>query len=580
LQSTVKHDRRGFYPNFAQEVFPMRGSAPKFCKLVFLFLFLAVLVPFTFASGPYQVGSANTVTADPLVTRPSTTPCVVQLFSNAQFYDFNNEDYTYTPPAACPGPWAKVVLESDISVQAGIQYDRTANYWLGPYNIYFGTTAEPSAIGPSWHVEQDLTDYSSIFTTAQSGVASIGNTLCCGLTSIIFASADIEFYPLAANRPAPTTATAVFPLSAGPSGGTVTLNTSTDTLAGTFTLPTNVSAAYLDVWSQGQSGDEFWYTCVPSDVATELESCSNTGFRETEITIDGQPAGVAPVFPWIFTGGIDPFLWFPLPGVQTLNLVPYRVNLTPFAGLLSNGQPHTVSISVFNANGYFEDTANLLVYTDPKVTQVTGGIISDTLAAPSPTVTENLKTTPNGYVFGSVGVASARSYVISGNAVTSAGNILTTVSQSVNFTNTQNFALTATKYQQDISQGTTLRSTATQAIGGNTIATTNQTYAWPLVVDISVVVNSDGSEDQTTKITQEDQASVSSTGLSPFSSSLYNYGAHTDTLEFDSSGNFIGNTGMTSGQQYSYTDSNGNNYKCAVAAAANVLTSFSGGCAQ
>jgi hypothetical protein len=502
------------------------------------------------------------------------------LFSNAQFYDFNNEDYTYTPPAACPGPWAKVVLESDISVQAGIQYDRTANYWLGPYNIYFGTTAEPSAIGPSWHVEQDLTDYSSIFTTAQSGVASIGNTLCCGLTSIIFASADIEFYPLATNRPTPTTATAVFPLSAGPSGGTVTLNTSTDTLAGTFTLPTNVSAAYLDVWSQGQSGDEFWYTCVPSDVATELESCSNTGFRETEITIDGQPAGVAPVFPWIFTGGIDPFLWFPLPGVQTLNLVPYRVNLTPFAGLLSNGQPHTVSISVFNANGYFEDTANLLVYTDPKVTQVTGGIISDTLAAPSPTVTENLKTTPNGYVFGSVGVASARSYVISGNAVTSAGNILTTVSQSVNFTNTQNFALTATKYQQDISQGTTLRSTATQAIGGNTIATTNQTYAWPLVVDISVVVNSDGSEDQTTKITQEDQASVSSTGLSPFSSSLYNYGAHTDTLEFDSSGNFIGNTGMTSGQQYSYTDSNGNNYKCAVAAAANVLTSFSGGCAQ
>jgi hypothetical protein len=557
----------------------MRRTARLSC-IALLFLISTALVPGAFASGPYQVGSANTVTADPLVNRPTTTPCIVSLFSDAQFYDFNNEDFNYAPPTDCPGPWAKVILESDISVQAGIQYDRTANYWLGPYNIYFGTTAEPSAIGPSWHVENDLTDYSSIFTTAQAGVASIGNTLCCGLTSIIFASAQLEFYPLPANRPAPVTANVVLPLSAGPSGGTVTLNTGTDTLAGTFTMPTNISAAYLDVWSQGQSGDEFWYTCVPSDVATELESCSNTSFRETEITIDGQPAGVAPVFPWIFTGGIDPFLWFPLPGVQTLNLAPYRVNLTPFAGLLSNGQPHTVSISVFNANGYFEDTANLLLYTDPNVTQVTGGIVNDTLAAPVPTVTENLTTTPNGYVFGSVGVSSARSYVISGNAVTSAGNVLTTISQTVDFTNTQNFALTATKYQQDISQALSLVSTATQKIGSQTLATTHQTYHWPLVTDISYVVNSDGTSAQTTKIKQEDQADVTSTGLAPLTSSLLNYGTHIDTLNFDSSGNFTGNTGMSSGQKYSYTDSNGNIYKCALAAANNVLTSFSGGCAQ
>src|SRR3984957_18879086 len=121
----------------------MRCPAPTCPNLIFLCALFAVLVPFPFASGPYQVGSANTVTADPLVTRPTTTPCVVQLFSNAQFFDFNNEDFTFTPPADCPGPWAKVVLESDISVQAGLQYDRTANYWLGPYNIYFRTHAEP-----------------------------------------------------------------------------------------------------------------------------------------------------------------------------------------------------------------------------------------------------------------------------------------------------------------------------------------------------------------------------------------------------------------------------------------------------
>jgi len=42
--------------------------------LLLLLLVVTVLVPFVSASGPYVIGSANTVTADPLVTRPSTTP--------------------------------------------------------------------------------------------------------------------------------------------------------------------------------------------------------------------------------------------------------------------------------------------------------------------------------------------------------------------------------------------------------------------------------------------------------------------------------------------------------------------------
>jgi hypothetical protein len=162
-------------------------------------LLLSVLCfrPNAFASGPYTIGSANTVTADPNVPRPSTTPCIVELFKDASFYDFNVENFSYTPPAECPGPWQKVVLEADVNLNAGVQYDRTANFWLGPVNIYFGTTAEPSPnLGPSWHIENDLTDYSSIFYTAQSGQADIGNTLCCGLTSTIYASAALEFYPV------------------------------------------------------------------------------------------------------------------------------------------------------------------------------------------------------------------------------------------------------------------------------------------------------------------------------------------------------------------------------------------------
>jgi hypothetical protein len=527
------------------------------------------------------IGSSNTVSADPNVTRPSTTPCVVQLFSDAQFYDFNVENFSYAPPAACPGPWAKVVLEADINLNAGIQYDRTANFWLGPTNIYFGTTAEPSNIGPSWHIENDLTDYSSIFYTAQSGQADIGNTLCCGLTSTIYASASLEFYPVASGQNAPVTANVVLPLSAGPSGGTVALGSTSSTLSGTFTLPTNVQSAYLDVYAQSQSNDEFWYTCVPNDVSSELESCGNTGFRETEITIDGQPAGIAPVFPWIFTGGIDPFLWFPIPGVQTLNFIPYRVNLTPFAGVLSNGQPHTVSLSVYNADSYFSATASLLLYLDAGATQVTGAITQDTLGSPSPVVTEKINAQAAS-ITGTVDVSSYRSFVISGYTNTSSGKVTTKVSQTVNFYNNQAFDITNTVYVQDITLGSSLSSTTTTSGGGAPTTVSTQTFNFPLALDIVETVKSNGDINQTTTAKQNYTTSLTTKQNSQvtYTSSNVNTGQHADTLEFDSSFNLLGNTGQSSAQQYNYWDSTGAAYVCDLTAAANALTYFSPGCAQ
>jgi hypothetical protein len=555
----------------------------RLARIIFpLVLLAAVLVPFASASGPYVIGSANTVSADPNVTRPSTTPCVVQLFTGASFYDFNVENFTYTPPSACPGPWAKVVLEADINLNSGIQYDRTANFWLGPVNIYFGTTAEPSpSEGPSWHVENDLTDYSSIFYSAQSGQANIGNTLCCGLTSTIYASASLEFYPLAEGQAAPVSANVVLPLSAGASGGTVALGSTSSTLSGTFTMPTNVETAYLDVYAQSQSNDEFWYTCVPNDVATELQSCTNTAFRETEITIDGQPAGVAPVFPWIYTGGIDPFLWFPIPGVQTLNFTPYRVNLTPFAGLLSNGQPHTVSLSVYNADNYFSATASLLLYLDSGSTQTTGAVTQNTLTGPSPVVTENLNVQPT-FIRGTVDVGSKRSFTISGYVNTSKGKVTTKVTQTANFANDQYFNITATQYLQKISQATTLSSYTTVSQTGVPSVVYYQGYTFPLTVDISEVVLADGDINVTTTADQTYQLSTSDTqsGATTYSSFLENAGQHVDTIEYDSSFNFLGNTGQSSAQQYNTYNSLGAAYDCAISAAANVLTAFSPGCVQ
>jgi hypothetical protein len=559
---------------------PRTLSLPR--NLFPIVVLVTFLVPFASASGPYVIGSGNTVTADPNVPRPSAKPCVVTLFSNYEFdNNFNLNPFSYTPLADCPGPWAKVVLEVNIDVTAGNQFDRTANIWLGGTNIFFGTTAEPSStLSPSWHVESDLTDYSPLFSIAQSGSVYLGNTVNSIDTSIQSATAILEFYPLAPGQAAPATANVVLPLSAGPNGGTATLNTGSDTLSITVTPPTNIENAYLDVYSQGQIGDEFWYACVPNDVASELESCGNTAFRETEITIDGQPAGVAPVFPWIFTGGIDPFLWAPIPGVQTLNFTPYRVNLTPFAGLLSNGKPHTVSLSVYNADNYFSATASLLLYLDHGTSQITGAVTRNTLTAPSPVVVEKLNVQPTS-VKGTVNVSSKRSFEISGYVNTSHGKIRTTVSQNVNFSSNQFFNIAGLQFVQDISQ-TSEVSSQTTSWGGGPPTSAFQLFSFPLTLNIAQVPQTNGDVNQTTTAYQNygSFAITAENNRVTHASSLTNAAQHQDTLEFDSSFNLLGNMGQSSSQQYEFFDSTGAAYNCELAAAANVLAKVSHGCAK
>jgi hypothetical protein len=235
---------------------------------------------------------------------------------------FFSQAFSFTP--ACPGPWAKVVLNADFSIQAGRQFDRTAEIWIGGVNVYFGTTSEPSAnVARSWHLERDLTDYSALFDNAQNGRVDLGNLVNSTFTSTLFGTAEIQFYPLAHHEDAPRTADLVLPLASDPTGGTAFLSNSSSTLAKTFALPANVERAFIDVVAESQAGDEFWYTCVPNDVANELQSCGGGAFHESQVTIDGTPAGVAHVYPWIYTGGIDPLLWR---GAQI------RAGLSPLAG--------------------------------------------------------------------------------------------------------------------------------------------------------------------------------------------------------------------------------------------------------
>jgi hypothetical protein len=527
-----------------------------------------------------QIGSSNPVTAEPLVTRPSTKPCIVPILSEASFIGFSGNSIAYTPPAACPGPWAKVVLTVDLTVSAGRQFDRTAEFIIGGANIFYGTTSEPrSKLGPAWHVERDVTDLSAIFKKPQTGIAEIGNVVDSTYTGIIYANAALEFYPASWRDPAPIVADVVIPVD--DTGGDAGSVNSGQQITQVLNLPTNVEKVYLDVISQSQSSDEFWYLCVPNDQAANLESCGNTAFRETEITLDGNPAGVAPVYPWIYTGGIDPYLWEPITGVQTLDFKPYRVNLTPFAGVLADGLPHTVGIGVYNADSYFLVTGNVLVFTDHGRKHTSGGIISNNLTLnPTPTVNENLTTDATGTTTGTVSVDSKRKFEIKGFVETSHGRVETTVDQTVNFLNSQVVDINPNvgPDDQDVTQTTTVDSTTTTR-QGYLFETETQHFSYPFKLNYVFNYNPDGTYTQTVTSDQQDIVSKAKAinGWEYFNTEYTEGVKSNDTLQFDASFNLTAAGVGSSSASYVSKDSLGNCYSRSLASANQLLTSVTDG---
>ena len=550
----------------------------------------AAVVPLLFSpaalraqSNHRQIGTQFEVTADPVIPRPKEKPCTVQLFSGYQFAFFSDttQTFNFTPPASCAGPWKKVVFEINFSENGGVQFDRTASVYLNNVNVYFGTTPEPLAtLTNTWHLERDLTDYASLLSMPQSGTIVLGNcTTDCPppyntLNGVFTVSADLEFYPLSANEKSTGHGIAdmVLPVEQANGSGGVNLPaflySPTDQFSTTFTLPTNVERAYLDVISQSQSTDEQWYACFPNDLSNinEVYGCGNTDFRETEVTIDGQPAGIAPVSPWVYTGFL-PDQWVPLPGVQTLNFVPYRVNLTPFASMLSDGNPHTVSLSLFNDDSYFAEAATLLLFLDKGSKQVTGAVTTNTLAPPSPVVTENLQGTST--VTGTIGVTSLRDFTISGYVNTSHGRVDTTLDGHQNFSSTQQIdfdTVNGTVLDQNTSVTNKVKTTTTVSNHGGTVVT-HDNYSFPITVDFTYPVSSAlfGFTVATTQTYNFDTTVFHNGALHRFSSVTDN-GMATDVSP------------AMSTQHYSEFNSSGRFYDCRIESKNNTLEHVSSGC--
>jgi hypothetical protein len=301
------------------------------------------------------------LTAAPPTAKPATRSCQVTL-AQAQFRDFTPYQGTYAPPSGCGDQWSKVVLRLDGKVK-GRQFDRLGYLHVGGVEIFRTSTPEPSPDGIEWSVEKDVTRYSDTFRQSRDVEMLIGNVVDDTYTGVLDVRATLTFYAAGEHaRPAAAIPDRVLTLQDG-----------------TLTTPRNSERIVAEVYATGSGGgcEEYWYLTVP-DSATYSCQADNGPYREVQIKVDGQLAGIAEPFPTVWTGGwSNPFLWYVIPGPRAFDIKPVEYDLTPFAGLLNDGRAHRIDVSVAGVpegQTGWSTPVNVLVWQDAGRPHVTGAL--------------------------------------------------------------------------------------------------------------------------------------------------------------------------------------------------------------
>src|SRR5207245_788372 len=227
------------------------------------------------------------------------------------------------------------------------------------------------------NVEKDLSQYATVFAASQPYAIHLPNVVNNVYTGIIYVTATLTFYTTGPGWPAGRYPDAIIGLS----GDWIFDPGRAPVEAAPVTLPTNALRIVLELFAKGNSCDEFWYGSEPDAYADANGLCGGGAFREIQVTVDGTLAGVVWPFPYIFTGGVNPFLWRPIAAVGAYNEDPYQVDLTPFIGMLVDGNPHTIAFTVVNNGFYWQLGGNLLVGEDSGLAQTSGALTTYDVAA-------------------------------------------------------------------------------------------------------------------------------------------------------------------------------------------------------
>ena len=283
--------------------------------------------------------------------------------------------------------------------------------YFGDTEVWRTSTAEPTANGITWTYIKDMTEFMYLWESPQTLIFDLGNLIDSTYTGIYNTTLTATFFT---SQDTVEPAALIIPISArnGAINSSSLFTLPTDNATNTISFPRNVNRAVFSVSACGQATEEFWWSNVlQSDIDT-FEPYDGTLYgyspwREVQILIDGQLAGVQWPFPVIFTGGVVPGFWRPIVGIDAFDLREHEIDITPWLPTLCNGTEHTFEIKVAGilddgeGHGVISETVGASWFVTGKIfawlddaSSVTTGS-APTVLLPAPTISLSQELTQN-----------------------------------------------------------------------------------------------------------------------------------------------------------------------------------------
>ncbi|TEY31814.1 hypothetical protein BOTCAL_0774g00020 [Botryotinia calthae] len=416
------------------------------------------------------------------------TSCKVVLMEHTFGYSYGIPFVgNYTPPSCA---FNSVVMNFTVT-SSGRQFDRLAIMYFGDSEVWRTSTAEPTTAGIRWEYLKDMTEYLYFWNSPQTLIFDLGNQIDSTYTGYYYTTLTATFFT---SQEAVEPADLILPISArhGAEGAVSVFTLPGDNATNTIRFPQNANRAVFSISACGQSTEEFWWgNVLQSDVET-FEEYDGTlygysPFREVQVLIDGQLAGVQWPFPVVFTGGIVPGLWRPIVGLDTFDLREHEIDITPWLPVLCDGSEHTFEIRVAGViddgegrgtlidtvGSYWLVTGKIFIWLDSSDSVTIG--TAPTLSIPTPIITTSQILTQN-----ATGANETLTYTT--NVQRSLSISSTVVTENGTSTSTWTQELSALNYGQYTAFGAiqinnaTTQGVDTSILGGSTKYKSEYTY--------------------------------------------------------------------------------------------------------
>ncbi|KAJ5051584.1 uncharacterized protein L3040_001360 [Drepanopeziza brunnea f. sp. 'multigermtubi'] len=474
-------------------------------------------------------GSSNTTAIAPIEV---TGSCQALLMEHSFAFSYGLPFVgNYTPPEC---KFNRVTMNFTVTSR-GRQFDRIALMYFGDTEVWRTSTAEPSATGIRWEYIKDMSHYLYFWNSPQTLIFDLGNLIDSTYTAPFNTTLTATFFM---DQETDEPASLIIPISTrrGADKAASVFTLPADNATTTVSLPRNANRAVFSVSACGQMTEEFWWSNVLQSVVDTFGPDVGTlygysPFREVQVLIDGQLAGVHWPFPVIFTGGINPGLWRPIVGIDAFDLREHEIDITPWLPILSDGAEHSFEIRVV---GIVDDgkssgtltqtvgsswlvTGKIFLWLDEDPNSITAGEAPKVLL-PEPTIELSHSVKQN-----STGANETLTYNVNVKRSLSVSSVVTT--QSGRFVSTWTQSLSVTNYgglidfgAMQLNNQTTTGNDASLGAGGTQY---KSSYTYPLYANSTYSVQPSGNFTIEADLQQGlDLAvqgkSVFPTGLQPF----------------------------------------------------------------